>query len=812
MSLRPAFRRLGARTRLAPLGAIAAVLPLALGCVLLACTGSSIDSRLEEARTLQDAGQFNESIEPLRAILAESPDLPEANHRLGLALMQTGQPSLAVWPLEKAAKSPDYAVQSGLILTAAFLSINAQEDAIRVASHVLEIDPERAAALRLRVQAYMSAGKQEEALADARRLVELLPEDYQAALILGTSLIQVNKLDEAETVHQRIKELGAASGDPSIAARGCLALANFYQQARKDTARAEKEFEACLATYPSEPLALQLMTQFYDTAKRKEKANELWRKAVAEAPENLSYRMMLAERLAISGKNDEARATLVEAAESFGTPGAWKVLADFDQKQGRTGEALESIERAVALSGGGDDTLRFTQGDLYVEQGQLDKAEETLASLTEPTYKNLLRGRILLKKGDPKGALEAFDAGIRRWPNNAGARYLAGLAARDIGDPDRAISELREAVRADATATDAALVLASLYLERGDYVNANSFSQEHVSKRDPASVSAYVVAARAGVGAKAYHAARETLKSLSEVPGTEAEVALELANVERNEHGAAAAIRVIESSKLDLKNPKYENLLRALVEDLLTEKKAQAALAHADAALAAHPEVASFHDLRGAVLARTGNTADAKAEFEKSLALDPNSSRALSGLASLEVAAGNTDAAIALLERAQKVDEKDPAASYNVAQLLLAQGKTAEAETRLRAVIQRSPSHAASRNDLAWLLANKGTSLDEALSLAEQAQRLTPTADVLDTLGWVQLKRNDAPAAVARFEQALALRPKDPTIRYHLGLALAQMGNTERAVTTLREAVDSGPFPESEAARAEIARLQQPRG
>jgi Flp pilus assembly protein TadD len=65
---------------------------------------------------------------------------------------------------------------------------------------------------------------------------------------------------------------------------------------------------------------------------------------------------------------------------------------------------------------------------------------------------------------------------------------------------------------------------------------------------------------------------------------------------------------------------------------------------------------------------------------------------------------------------------------------------------------------------------------------------------------------------VARFEQALALRPKDPTIQYHLGLALAQMGNTERAVTTLREAVDSGPFPESEAARAEIARLQQPRG
>jgi Flp pilus assembly protein TadD len=74
------------------------------------------------------------------------------------------------------------------------------------------------------------------------------------------------------------------------------------------------------------------------------------------------------------------------------------------------------------------------------------------------------------------------------------------------------------------------------------------------------------------------------------------------------------------------------------------------------------------------------------------------------------------------------------------------------------------------------------------------------------------MKRGEAATAVALFEEALALRPKDPTIRYHLGLALAQAGDRERALATLREALDAGPFAEAEAARQELARLQQPQG
>ena len=73
-----------------------AVVAFCIGC------GGDVESRMAEVRALQDVGQFSGSIEELREILTVSPDLPEANYRLGLALVQTGEASRAVWPLQKA--------------------------------------------------------------------------------------------------------------------------------------------------------------------------------------------------------------------------------------------------------------------------------------------------------------------------------------------------------------------------------------------------------------------------------------------------------------------------------------------------------------------------------------------------------------------------------------------------------------------------------------------------------------------------------------------------------------------------------------
>jgi tetratricopeptide (TPR) repeat protein len=123
-------------------------------------------------------------------------------------------------------------------------------------------------------------------------------------------------------------------------------------------------------------------------------------------------------------------------------------------------------------------------------------------------------------------------------------------------------------------------------------------------------------------------------------------------------------------------------------------------------------------------------------------------------------------------------------------------------------VIRRSPGQAGARNDLAWLLAESGQDLDRALALAKAAHKIDPNPNITDTLGWVYLQRGDNAHAAELFQEALDKRPDSPSIRYHLGLALARQGDHQRALELLRQAVKGGPFPEADAARSEIARLE----
>ena len=144
--------------------------------------------------------------------------------------------------------------------------------------------------------------------------------------------------------------------------------------------------------------------------------------------------------------------------------------------------------------------------------------------------------------------------------------------------------------------------------------------------------------------------------------------------------------------------------------------------------------------------------------------------------------------------------------------MLLAMGDTDAAVERLRRAVELSPSNAGACNDLAWFLAESESELDEALALARRAARLSRSANALDTLGWVQLKRGNPELAASAFRRALAQSDTSPSLRYRLGLALSRAGKMEEAAVELRGALAAGSFPEADAARSELARIAQPRG
>ncbi len=763
---------------------------------------------MAEVRALQDVGQFTASIDELREILAERPDDPEASYRLGVALVQTGETSRAVWPLEKAAESPDYVVQASLLLASAHFANQNFEAVVKAADRVLEADPDRIVALKMRAKGNLGAGRLDAAMTDTKRLLETEPDDYGVNLLYATILTDSGDLDEAEAVTNHLKEIGAASGDPGTATRACLAPAMFARDVRKDNAKARKFYEDCLEKFPANAFLTGETMKFYDAIKKPELATALIRKAAEQSPENLSLRAGLANRLETTDDDAGAEKVLLDAVESFKSAGAWNLLATHYRRTEQPDKALAAIEKVIELSGEEGDQLRFAHADLLIDMHQLDRAESVAKDLQEPTYARLIQGRIELERGDAKAALASFEQGIRNWPNNAGARYLAGIAARQLGDYDRAISELREAVRVDNSATDAARVLARIHFQRGEWNEAIKFTRAAAKRSGGKSADVLAVGARSFAALKEWNEARATALTLAQQPGLKAAGYAELAAVERAAVGPAAAVHAIQASKLDLSDPANEIVLRAFVENSFAAGHAPEALAAVDAALAKHPDVGSLHELRAYALGRLERMGDAKAEYAKALELDPKNAEAKGALATLRAKEGDPVGAIVLYDEAAALAENPAPYSYLAAQLALATGDASGAETRLRKVVNADPGHVGARNDLAWMLAERGQDLDAALALAQAAQRLDPSPDVLDTLGWVYLKRGESAEAVKAFEVAVDKRGDSASMRYRLAVALSQTGDKQRAREMFQTALATGAFPEAEDARRELAQLE----
>ncbi len=785
------------------------VILVALALALLSTTACQYDreSRLAEIRALQAAGQFDESIAPLRVFLTADANHPEANYRLGVALVQTGRPSLAVWPLQKAAESSDFEVQAGLLLASTLLSTESYEEAIRAADQVLSIEPDSVAALHTRTRANIAAGQPDTALVDANRILELNPDDFMGSTLKVAALIDLDQLDEAEQVQVALVEATREAGQEDTAARACSMLARFYgSQDQVDKAR--ERIVDCRERHPDHAMVQQYASDFYRWVNEPDKAAQVWRDAIEASPEDISLRAKLGTVLHQSGMVEEAEATYLETAELFDTTRAWQILAVFYRETDRNTKAREAIETALAKSGKEPPALRFALADMLIAEGDYDRAEEIAQSMQEPSYRSLIRGSIKLGQNDPAGALKLLETGLRLWPNNAGARYMAGHAALTLGDLPRALAEYREATRIDAAATDAALSMARIYFSLEKYPTAMQFADRHIASRPFVNEDPYVIAIRSAVEQGLWAKAETAISNLRTQPGMRSAAVVEAAGLFRKRDGTEAAIDLVKESEIDLTDAANVGSLTAISFDLIELGRTGEALKLVGAALAKHPDDPALLDLKARQLARLGRDAEALAATDKALAADPEFGPALEVRAIYADQAGKLEEPLGLWERAVAADEGNAEYLYRKASALVRLGRRDEAIEELRKVMTVSPGHLAAVNDLAWHLADTNEQLDQALELARRAVQLDRQAETLDTLGFVHLTRGEAVEAISAFEDSLAARPESASVRYRLAMAQSKTGDSTAARENLTKALEVESFPELQAARDELARLE----
>jgi Tfp pilus assembly protein PilF len=128
-----------------------------------------------------------------------------------------------------------------------------------------------------------------------------------------------------------------------------------------------------------------------------------------------------------------------------------------------------------------------------------------------------------------------------------------------------------------------------------------------------------------------------------------------------------------------------------------------------------------------------------------------------------------------------------------------------------RKALELKPDNGEVLNNLAYLLADKTDQTAEALKYAQQAVEAMPeNVDTMGTLGWALYRNGLYQQAQQQLQRASSkdTRPADPNAvirKYHLAMAYLKVGERQKGLATLSEALHQNPnLPEAMLAQAEM--------
>lgn len=167
---------------------------------------------------------------------------------------------------------------------------------------------------------------------------------------------------------------------------------------------------------------------------------------------------------------------------------------------------------------------------------------------------------------------------------------------------------------------------------------------------------------------------------------------------------------------------------------------------------------------------------------------------------------GDLSAAILMLQKARELSPENAAAVSTLALVLDQAGRHDEAKQLYRDAARLDQRNGIALNNLAYLITEENGDLNEALTLAKRAYEVMPnSSEVVDTLGWIHLKRGELSSAVQRFASAVSKEPGRGPFRTHLMKAIEQAGNMSAAAMELRLLLLGPSSPDADRRIAELA-------
>lgn len=679
--------------------------------------------------------------------------------------------------------------------------------------------------------AYLAAGEHAKAEGVIKAALAIVPGSAEGAYLQAVLAVQSGHYDKADALLQKLAPVMSHFPQAYL-------LEGLTKAHRGQWAEAEDAAQRFLARFPGDPRGERLLAQVALGGNKPEEALAALAKLPPAERENPATLGLLGRAHAAAGDYAAAEREFTTAAKL--APHLAEPRVDLALVQLRLGNlpgAIDEYQKALAISPN-DVAVRRSLVGAEIESGAYEQATKNLDLLKKQegshVENELLRGQLQLAKLDLTAAHATYAAILQAHPGTEAATLGIVRAAILAGKTAEAKQRLDAVLTKNPANRGALALLTALLATEGKYSEIDAaLERAYGAAPNDAGITAELAGAdiRRGKASKALDlittssvsdqpvmlglkanaelalgkrdAAEATLRMLLARVPNDAGVRVTLAKVLVQGKDFVGARKALEDGVEQ--TPRDLQLLQALVGVASAEHGAAAGIAEAKT-LANDPS----HQPEASVL--EGDTYMAQRKFSAAadayravFAKNPSSALALR-LASALRAAGKSDAADTTLEAYLAKQPHDVAVGLVLASSEIQAGKLDAAASRLEKIIALQPNNAVALNDLAWIRGEQHN--PDALRLAERAYFLSGDSHIADTLGWILSRDKPDQTGVVLLRQAHAATPSDPTVAYHLAVALSGIGETKEAVELLKPlASGSATFKEKAAASQLLEKL-----
>ncbi len=696
----------------------------------------------------------------------------------------------------------------------------------------LAVVPNSAIAKLERGNIYMLSNEDSKSRADVDAVLKAEPRNAAALYLQAVLLIRAKDFKAANDDLERIAPV--IDRFP----RGLYFVA-VDKAALGNSAQAADAAERYAARVPTDPEGLKLLARIDLSARQPDPVIRALSPAAAAGTADAEVLDLLGRAYALKGETPLAVQVLQHASDL--APQNAEILTHLASSRLQLGDAsgaAGTLERSLQMQPGQADAQRALVV-AAVENGNLDQAQAALdklrAQVGDTETVGSLAGTIRLARFDLSGAEQQFRAVAEKFPQSVQAKLNLARALALEDKRDDAEGVLEDALKQEPANAAALSALTNLLLQHGQASRAAAaveaahqaapannaitaaLSELYVRSGEPKKALALLdqvgttlppqlLAARAQAqfAAGDQDAARQTWRDLLTLRPENVEVRRVLisALVRAKKFDEARSV-VQEGLTLSPGNPV---LLATSLAIAQAQGGVPAALAEADRLRKDPANLPIAELLKGDVLMANRRFGEAAAAYQAEYKATPSLALALRAADALQ-ASGASAAAAQQLDDWLKRQPDSPDALRLLASLEMSAGHYADAEPKFLQVLKQRPNDPVALNNLAWSLQEQGK--PDALAYARRAFLAAPTPDVGDTLGWILTTHGEAADALPLLRQAAKAKPQDPSVQYHLALALSGTGQKDEAIHLL-DALVSRPdtFADKPKAQALLDQLK----